>query len=381
MSAGQEFWIVAAGGGDVNYLQNLKSRGIFGAPTNFNVPDLKFGSFDNLVRLTDDLQKNDGQVDTILHRLERQYLELDPNAVFKVRTRREEKDFSQYANTFQWDEGMFSKERTIGDNLEGLMKKISKIDEEARNKTAQYNELKSQRGAVAKKDAANLLTKELVDVLTPGVVVEKGSAEDDFIYTDHLTTVCVVLPRGAEKDFLKCYERLAKGVVPQSARQFTQVTDKDKNTVWRVVLFKSGADEFRRACREKKFLPREFTYDKKAYEALQRNRDEAEKAVNQQHQVVTALYKAAWSDTAVAWMHVKAMRVFVESVLRFGSKAKFQAFVLSPKASATAAARKALAEILSKGSRSFGDEKAGQDDDEEFYPYVSLSFVPFGVQG
>lgn len=45
-------------------------------PCKFEVPDgdrsLLFGSFDNLIRLTDDLAKADAQVDSVLHRLERQ---------------------------------------------------------------------------------------------------------------------------------------------------------------------------------------------------------------------------------------------------------------------------------------------------------------------
>jgi len=46
-----------------------------------------------------------------------------------------------------------------------------------------------------------------------------------------------------------------------------------------------------------------------------------------------------------------------------------------------AATRKALADVLGKGGQSgpVGD-KMGDQDDEEYYPYVSLSFTPLNVQ-
>jgi len=74
----------------------------------------------------------------------------------------------------------------------------------------------------------------------------------------------------------------------------------------------------------------------------------------------------------------------VESVLRFGMPPRFASFILTPKANATIATRKALADVLGKGTQSGpyggGDKMADAQDDEEYYPYVSLSFTPFNVQ-
>merc|ERR1712048_481042 len=101
------------------------------------------------------------------------------------------------------------------------------------------------------------------------------------------------------------------------------------------------------------------------------------------------LYEAAWSDAFCSWIHIKAMRVFVESVLRFGngvsvkgdsvsaSGPQFTSYILAPKAGAQAAARKVLAETMGGQDSSLvadaGDEAGG----EEFFPYVSFSFTPF----
>jgi V-type H+-transporting ATPase subunit C len=390
MSVGQEFWIVAAGCGSgtseekKGYLQNLKSSSTLTSAVKFEVPDgdrsLLFGSFDNLIRLTDDLQKYDGQVDSILHRLERQYLEIDPKAVFKVKSQRQEKEFLDYLQTWQWDEAKYPKSRTIVDNLNLLMGVVNKLDEEARNKTAQYNDFKSQRGNLAKKESANLVGRDLVDVLTPEVVRMHGTADDDFIYTEYLTTVVVILSRGSDTEFLKVYESLCESVVPKSAKHFKGLDDKDGNSVWRVVMFKSVAENFKRQCRERRFQPRDFEYTEEGYKNLKKQREQLEEAVKRQHDLIRGLYQAAWSDAMVAWVHIKAMRVFVESVLRFGMPPCFASFIIAPRANKTVQARKVLADILGKGAKGMYDKKEEkQDDDEEYFPYVSLSFIPFNV--
>merc|ERR1712157_249687 len=90
------------------------------------------------------------------------------------------------------------------------------------------------------------------------------------------------------------------------------------------------------------------------------------------------MHRDAWSDVMHALVHIKAMRVFVESVLRFGMPPRFASFILAAQAN-PAPARKALADILGKGVSgafaSSGEKEEG--DDEEFFPYVSLSFTPF----
>merc|ERR1712113_745380 len=122
------------------------------------------------------------------------------------------------------------------------------LDEEARNKTAQQNELKMQKTNITKKEGANLTNRDLVDVLTPDVVKNKGNANDDFIMTEHLTTVCVILPRGGENEFLQVYESLQENMVPMSAKKFEGLDDRDGNSLWRVVMFKTAVDGFKKAC-------------------------------------------------------------------------------------------------------------------------------------
>eukprot|EP00927_Polykrikos_kofoidii_P081463 TRINITY_DN7887_c0_g1_i1.p1 TRINITY_DN7887_c0_g1~~TRINITY_DN7887_c0_g1_i1.p1 ORF type:complete len:416 (-),score=78.36 TRINITY_DN7887_c0_g1_i1:242-1489(-) len=411
VSAGQEFWFVAAGVADgqssaqqrdelLGALQhnpavNSKGRNRGDrplGPMKFNVPDgdrsLMFGSFDNLIRLTDDLQKADSQLDSIVHRLERQYLEIEPKATFKMLLPREEKTFIDYFSSWNWNEAKYPRSRLISDNLGFLMSSLTKLDEEARNKTAQYNEVKTQKGNLAKKEGAMLPNRDMVDVLTPEVVkVTKPdpAADDDFIMTEHMTTVVVILPRGAAPVFLNKYETVCKFVAPRSAKQLKVPEDKDGNTVWRVVVFRTEVENFKKACRENRWNPRDFEYSEDAYRKLEKQRQTVEESSKRLHERIRSICQASWSEAMTAWMHLKAMRVFVESVLRFGMPPRFAAFVIPVPDGSTVALRKALADILGKGSQSYGAydkmASASAEDGEEYFPYVSFSFTPFTAFG
>merc|ERR1712183_1244221 len=140
-----------------------------------------------------------------------------------------------------------------------------------------------------------------------------------------------------------------------------------------------SVDEFKKACRDKRYAPRDFEYSEDAHKKLVAQREQVNEAVNRQHGNIKGLYRAAWSDAMVAWMHIKAMRIFVESVLRHGMPPKFAAFILSP--SKAESARKSLNDIIGTAGHGGPHDKNAEKEegDDEFFTYVSLSFVPFTV--
>lgn len=356
----------------------------------FNVPDgkqsLKFGTFDDLVRVADDLHKCDSQVESCLRRLERQVLEIDPKADFQIRSQRQWYPLQQYIRTWQWDEFKYPKSRSIQDNLTRLMSAVNTLDEEARSKAQQYNDMKTQTGALPKSDGGNLLTRDLIDVLTPDVVRSlPANPDEDFIETNHITTVVVILGRGAEAVFEGWYECSTEHVVPRSARRLQVPEDKDGMTVWRVVMFKTAVEAFKKACRTQgngRYTVRDdFKYSRSTWEKLKQQRDAFEEDIKKTHKILRASSQAHWSDVMIAWMHLKAMRVFVEGVLRFGVPPCFASFIISPKPGQTLALRKVLADVLVQRPEHAGKAtEVAEADDEEYYAYVSLSLSPLVVE-
>lgn len=408
--ANNSYWIVCAKGdpdkigGDVRSAVNhLLQPGE--AVSDFNVPQgalaPKFGSFDNLIRLYDDLHKFDSQTEASLRRIERQWLEVDDQAVFEVLQGQQKQPVSVgnfLKAGWQWDEAKYSSQKSLQANLDFLLDRAGKIDEDCRSKGQTYNDIKAQKASLTKRDGVSFPTRDLVDLLTPDVVVPS-----DFHETDHLTTVIVILTRGQEKEFLAWYQEPSfttvkmdkegnevkttesiappQTVIPDSAQKFTSfpegAEDKDGNTVWRVVLFKSCKEKFALLARQNKFIVRDFTYDGSKCAELNKKREAIEIECDKHLSTLTNFCKMAWSDVFTAWLHIKAMRCYVECVLRFGGEhnTKFSGFLLCPKVGSSEPLRKVLASIpsLSPGG-------AVEADGEDYFPYISVSFAPRAAQ-
>eukprot|EP00392_Amoebophrya_sp_AT5.2_P005134 g5143.t1 len=186
----------------------------------FDVPEtLKFGSFDSLVKMMDDLAKHDGVVEGVLRRIERQMTELDANADFKVLFRQKTMTVESYVRSFQWDDTKWPRNRNVQDNMTGLLTTVQRIDDDVKSKAYTFADVKTTLGNVnkAKGPGTTLTNADMTEILTPDVV-----AADDFVTKEHLITVLVIVPRGGEKEFLDSYERVDPFVVPRSAKKFSK---------------------------------------------------------------------------------------------------------------------------------------------------------------
>lgn len=104
-------------------------------------------------------------------------------------------------------------------------------------------------------------------------------------------------------------------VVPRSA---TQIDADEEFTLYAVTTFKKTSQEFIHKCREHKWTPRDFKYKEGGREEEQK---EVEKVAKDEKKVwgeALRLGRTAWGEAVMAWVHVLALRVFVETVLRYG---------------------------------------------------------------
>lgn len=122
------------------------------------------------------------------------------------------------------------------------------------------------------------------------------------------------------KDFIKSYETLSPMVVPRSAQA---VASDDEFTLYAVTTFKKHSLEFLHKCRESKWTPRDFTYKEGGKEAERREIDQVGKEERKVWGEALRLGKTAWGEAVMAWVHVLALRVFVETVLRYGLPLSF----------------------------------------------------------
>ena len=134
---------------------------------------------------------------------------------------------------------------------------------------------------------------------------------------------------------------------------------------------------------------RDFSYSVEEYANNQSRVKQLQAEYSKQENNLKRHCAASYSDTLVAWMHCKAIRVFVEAILRYGVPPNFAAFIVKPTGKNQTKLRSILSDVFS-ASGLFGqsyigsaaDKKASSaekegDTDEAYYPYVSLDLSPF----
>ena len=109
-------------------------------------------------------------------------------------------------------------------------------------------------------------------------------------------------------------------IVPRSAQL---IDSDDEFTLYAVTTFKKHSSEFIHKCRESKWTPRDFKYKEGGRQEEQKEVERVEKDAMKVKGEALRLGRTAWGETVMAWVHVLALRVFVETVLRYGLPLQF----------------------------------------------------------
>lgn len=187
-----------------------------------------------------------------------------------------------------------------------MPQEISGIDNDIKQKFAQHSSLKSNLVASQRRQTGNLSTKSLLSIVPPSLVIKDS---------EYLDTHLLAVPNTLLKDFLKTYESLTEMVVPRSA---TEITRDDEFTLYAVTTFKKTSAEFVHKAREKRWIPRDFTYKEGGKEQEAKEVEDLEREERKVWGEALRLGRTGYSDSVMVWVHVLALRVFVETVLRYG---------------------------------------------------------------
>ena len=104
-------------------------------------------------------------------------------------------------------------------------------------------------------------------------------------------------------------------VVPRSS---VEVTHDGEFTLFAVTTFKKYSAEFQHKCREMRWTPRDYKY---VEGGVEEERKEVEKVSKDERKIwgeALRLGRTGWSESVMIWIHVLTLRVFVETVLRYG---------------------------------------------------------------
>eukprot|EP00698_Gefionella_okellyi_P021634 TRINITY_DN7051_c0_g1_i1.p1 TRINITY_DN7051_c0_g1~~TRINITY_DN7051_c0_g1_i1.p1 ORF type:complete len:373 (+),score=61.88 TRINITY_DN7051_c0_g1_i1:23-1141(+) len=364
-----EFWIVTAPSAprpDATFSRHdQKTHRDADLATNyvFSIPNLRIGTMDQLMSLSDDLHKIDLFVESVYRKFERQLFDMQGNEDIPTV---DGKKYDVYLTKFKWDEAKFPINRSLRELTERLQTDIGHYDEGLKKRTAEYIAVRTQLSALARRDTGNLGVRDLAPFVK----------KENWLETETLTTLLVAVPRFMYKQWQTKYETMTKWVMPRSSQG--PLSEDTEYGLFTVVLFRRDAEEFRRVAREARFTVREFRFD----EALQLRSEQAkEKLVaeekNKKSQLVTWLQNS-YGEVFLRWIHLKAMRAFVESVLRYGLPPDFAAILMEPKKKNERRLRDELKKLyghLGGGTTDDKDEDAASAAEGEFYPYVYLQIV------
>jgi V-type H+-transporting ATPase subunit C len=133
--------------------------------------------------------------------------------------------------------------------------------------------------------------------------------------SEHLETHLIAVPVSNVKDFMRSYETLAPMVVPRSA---DFVASDDEYSLYAVTTFKKHSHEFLHKSREKKWVPRDYKLKSGGKEEEQQELKRVEAEEKRIWGETLRLGRTGWSEGVMCLVHVVVLRVFVETVLRYG---------------------------------------------------------------
>ena len=128
------------------------------------------------------------------------------------------------------------------------------------------------------------------------------------------------MPTQQTKDFLRTYETISPMVVPRSA---TLVDSDDEFNLYSVTTFKKHSQEFLHKAREYKWTPRDFKYKEGGKEEERKEIEKVQKEEKKLWGETLRLGRTYWGEAVMTFVHVLALRVFVETVLRYGLPLQF----------------------------------------------------------
>uniref|UniRef100_A0A672MH35 V-type proton ATPase subunit C n=1 Tax=Sinocyclocheilus grahami TaxID=75366 RepID=A0A672MH35_SINGR len=210
-------------------------------------------------------------------------------------------DLVTYVTRFQWDMAKYPIKQSLKNISEIVSKQVSQIDNDLKARASAYNNLKGNLQNLERKNAGSLLTRSLADIV---------KKENFVLDSEYLITMLVVVPKTNYADWQHTYETLSEMVVPRSTNLLFE--DQDSG-LFTVTLFRKAIDDFRLKARENKFTVRDFQYNEEEMKADKEEMTRLSTDKKKQFGPLVRWLKVNFSEAFIAWIHIKALRVFVES--------------------------------------------------------------------
>ncbi|GMK55598.1 hypothetical protein CspeluHIS016_0206540 [Cutaneotrichosporon spelunceum] len=293
----------------------------------WTIPELKAGTLSSLLTISDQLPKFDASFTSVVSKLLDQLRSLvgDDKSRLAQHARVNDRPVEEYLmpdphgpTPWRWDKGRWGEDGKIGDVLASLVSEMHTVETTQKAKAQSYNLAKGALNTLQRKQLGNLSQRSLMDVVKKGDIVENS---------EFLETLLVAVPKNSVKEWFNTYERLSNMVVPRSSQELAKDNDFVLVTV---TIFKKVHDDFVHKSREHKYIVRDFKWDD---EGLENQKKELARLEQEEKELWTELLRLTRINFSEAYQllaHLKTVRMFVESVLRYGLPAEYAGVIVKP---------------------------------------------------
>ncbi|KAI0271528.1 hypothetical protein BC834DRAFT_818069 [Gloeopeniophorella convolvens] len=322
------------------------------------IPSFKTGTLDSLIALSEELPKHDASFTAIVAKVVetlRNLLNNDPSKLNQHIIINDKSVDDYLLKDWHWNEERYGSQRGLRDMTDVLVKEMTSIDNVMKTKLNNYNLAKGSLVQLQRKKTGNLSVRSLADIIS----------KDDLLQdSEYMQSVLVAVPKNLVKTWNTSYERLAPMVVPRSA---VSLASDDDYTLFSVIIFRKVYDAFTQKCRENKYLVRDFQYSE---DQILKEREELSTADTAERELWTELLRLSeinFSEAFQVFVHLKVVRLYVESVLRYGLPANYVGIAIKPESKTTKRTLTVLQRHFTYlSARSQGKSKGGAAANEDF---------------
>lgn len=154
----------------------------------WDVPDLKVGTLDTLMSGSESLHKLDQFCENLVHRMVQHLSMLLEKTLNELYDKLPVNGVAveNFIPIFQWDEAKYPTRLSIKELHDTIEHQVTQIDNDLKNKMTSYLTIKGQLASLERKQAGNLLVRNISDVIRK---------EDLLLDSEYLQTLLVVVPR------------------------------------------------------------------------------------------------------------------------------------------------------------------------------------------
>jgi len=129
-----------------------------------------------------------------------------------------------------------------------------------------------------------------------------------------------------KKTWCNKYEFLTPWVLPRSS---TFIAEDQDYKLYSIITFKNYVEDFKTECRKFKFTIRKHEVNNAIDDT---KREELKLQLDKRRKDLQRFCKTNYGEIYMANIHIKAIRIFVESVLRFGLPPRYTCVIIEPHA-------------------------------------------------